>query len=110
MNLIDVYAQKPLFQHNLYCMAKAGLQSLTLSAARELGPDIRVNGVAPGPIMWPEQGQQNQNDIIQATALKRTGQPEDIANAVQWLALDASFVTGQILAVDGGRSLSLAGG
>lgn len=110
VNLIDVYAQKPLFEHSLYCMAKAGLASLTLSAARELGPHVRVNGVAPGPILWPEQGQDNQDDIVQATALKRTGTPADIANAVTWLALDAPFVTGQIIAVDGGRSLAFMGG
>lgn len=110
INLIDVYAQKPLLEHSLYCMAKAGLASLTLSTARELGPDVRVNGVAPGPILWPEQGQNNQQDIINATALKRSGTPEDIANTVTWLALDAPFITGQILAVDGGRSLSFLGG
>lgn len=115
VNLIDVYAQKPLFEHSLYCMAKAALASLTISAARELGPNIRVNGVAPGPIMWPEiqgeqAGQMNQQDIVAATALKRTGEPTDIASAVTWLALDAPFVTGQIIAVDGGRSLSFAGG
>ena len=91
-------------------MAKAGLASLTLSAARELGPHVRVNGVAPGPILWPEQGQDNQDVIVQATALKRTGTPADIANAVTWLALDAPFVTGQIIAVDGGRSLAFMGG
>lgn len=110
VNLIDVYAQKPLFEHSLYCAAKAGLSSLTLSMARELAPNVRVNGVAPGPIMWPEQGQDNQQQIIQATALQRTGQPQDIASAVTWLALDAPFVTGQILAVDGGRSLAMTGG
>lgn len=115
VNLIDVYAQKPLFEHSLYCMAKAALASLTISSARELGPNVRVNGVAPGPIMWPEpvfpeQGQMNQRDIIAATALKRTGEPADIASAVSWLALDAPFVTGQIIAVDGGRSLSFSGG
>ncbi|MBQ0755309.1 MAG: pteridine reductase [Gammaproteobacteria bacterium] len=115
VNLIDVYAQKPLFEHSLYCMAKAALASLTISSARELGPNVRVNGVAPGPIMWPEptspeQGQMNQQDIVAATALKRTGEPSDIANAVTWLALDAPFVTGQVVAVDGGRSLSFSGG
>lgn len=115
VNLIDVYAQKPLFEHSLYCMAKAALASLTISSARELGPNVRVNGVAPGPIMWPEpaspeQGQMNQQDIVAATALKRTGEPSDIANAVTWLALDAPFVTGQVIAVDGGRSLSFSGG
>ena len=111
VNLIDVYAEKPLWQHSLYCMAKAGLASLTRSSARELGPAVRVNGVAPGPILWPEQEQGlDAEAITDATALKRSGDPGDIAGAAVWLALDAPFVTGQILAVDGGRSLPLAGG
>lgn len=109
INIVDVYAEKPLFQHTLYCMAKAGLAMMTKSLARELGPEVRVNGVSPGPILWPESGQMNQDAITDATALKRCGSPEDIANAVKWLARDAGFVTGQILAVDGGRSLTLQG-
>ena len=109
INIVDVYAEKPLSQHTLYCMAKAGLAMMTKSLARELGPEIRVNGVSPGPILWPESGQMNQDAITDATALKRCGRPEDIADAVQWLAQDAGFVTGQILAVDGGRSLALQG-
>ncbi|MDF1628910.1 MAG: pteridine reductase [Alcanivoracaceae bacterium] len=110
INIIDVYAEKPLAQHTLYCMAKAGLAMLTRSSARELGPDVRVNGVAPGPILWPEQGQDNQSSIIAATALKRCGAPADIAAMVTFLALDAPYVTGQIVAVDGGRSLGFQGG
>lgn len=111
VNLIDVYAERPLWQHSLYCMAKAGLASLTRSSARELGPAVRVNGVAPGPILWPEQEQgMDAGAITQATALKRSGEPGDIAGAVVWLALDAPFVTGEILSVDGGRGLPLAGG
>lgn len=111
VNLVDVYAEKPLWQHSLYCMAKAGLASLTRSSARELGPAVRVNGVAPGPILWPEQEQgMDAQAIMDATALKRSGEPGDIAGAIVWLALDAPFVTGQILSVDGGRSLSLSGG
>ncbi|PKM22957.1 MAG: pteridine reductase [Gammaproteobacteria bacterium HGW-Gammaproteobacteria-14] len=110
INIIDVYAEKPLAQHTLYCMAKAGLAMLTRSAARELGPDVRVNGVSPGPILWPEQGQDNQQQILQATALKRCGTPSDIASMVVFLALDAPYVTGQIIAVDGGRSLAFQGG
>ncbi len=90
-------------------MAKAGLAMMTKSLARELGPAIRVNGVSPGPILWPEQGAEDQDAILDATALKRAGDPDDIANTVAWLALDAPYVTGQILAVDGGRSLTLAG-
>lgn len=110
INIIDVYAEKPLARHTLYCMAKAGLAMLTRSAARELGPDVRVNGVSPGPILWPEQGQDNQQQILQATALKRCGTPSDIAAMVAFLALDAPYVTGQIIAVDGGRSLAFQGG
>lgn len=109
VNLVDVYAEKPLLGHPLYCMAKAGLAMMTKSLARELGPQVRVNGVAPGPILWPEQGQDNQQAIIDATALGRAGDPEDIATTVAWLGLAAPYVTGQILAVDGGRSLSFPG-
>ncbi len=109
VNIVDVYADKPLAAHPLYCMAKAGLAMMTRSLARELGPAVRVNGVSPGPILWPEQGAEDQDAILAATALKRAGDPDDIANTVAWLALDAPYVTGQILAVDGGRSLTLAG-
>ena len=109
INIVDVYAEKPLQTHTLYCMAKAGLAMMTKSLARELGPEIRVNGVSPGPILWPEAGQMNQQAIQDATALKRSGDPDDIANTVYWLATAAPFITGQILAVDGGRSLALQG-
>ena len=109
INIVDVYAEKPLQTHTLYCMAKAGLAMMTKSLARELGPEIRVNGVSPGPILWPEAGQMNQQAIQDATALKRSGEPDDIADTVYWLATAAPFITGQILAVDGGRSLALQG-
>lgn len=109
VNLVDVYAEKPLRDHPLYCMAKAGLAMMTKSLARELGPAVRVNGVAPGPILWPEHGGADREALLKATALGRAGEPGDIAGAVAWLALDAPYVTGQILAVDGGRSLALAG-
>ena len=91
-------------------MAKAGLAMMTKSLARELGPAVRVNGVSPGAILWPEQGQENQQAILDATALGRAGDPDDIAATVAWLALEAPYITGQILAVDGGRSLSFPGG
>lgn len=111
INLVDVYAERPLWQHGLYSMAKAGLVSLTRGSARELGPAVRVNAVAPGPILWPEDEPSPDRDAItEATALKRSGEPADIAGAVVWLALDAPFVSGQVLPVDGGRSLVLAGG
>ncbi|HEX5677486.1 MAG TPA: pteridine reductase [Alcanivorax sp.] len=109
VNMIDVYAEKPLAGHPLYCMAKAGLAMMTKSLARELGPAVRVNGVSPGAILWPEQGQDNQQAILDATALGRAGDPDDIAATVAWLALEAPYITGQILAVDGGRSLFLPG-
>ncbi|MEY1661213.1 pteridine reductase [Isoalcanivorax beigongshangi] len=105
VNIIDIYAEKPLTGFSLYCAAKAGLAALTKGLARELGPAARINGVAPGPILWPEQADSGDPDaIIASTALQRAGAPDDIAGAVCWLALDAPYVTGQILAVDGGRS------
>lgn len=111
VNLIDIHAEKPLREHTLYCMAKAGLRMMTLSLAKELGPEVRVNGVAPGAILWPEQGQpldeQAQQGIIERTALKRTGTPEDISRTVIFLVDGADYITGQIIAVDGGRSLSM---
>lgn len=109
VNLVDVYAEKPLREHPLYCMAKAGLAMMTRSLARELGPEVRVNGVAPGPILWPEQGQQSQQTILDALPLGRAGDPDDIANTVAWLADQAPYITGQIISVDGGRSLSFPG-
>ena len=106
INIIDIYARKHLPNHTVYCAAKAGLAMLTKSLARELGPEIRVNGIAPGPILWPEQIQfeESKQQIIDSTALKRAGSPDDIAGCVLYLAC-ANFVTGQIIAVDGGRSI-----
>lgn len=110
VNMIDVYAEHPLREYSLYSMAKAGLRSLTRSAARELAPAVRVNGVAPGPILWPADDPSRCETVLAATPMGRSGTPEDVAGAVCFLALDAPFITGQILAVDGGRSLALAGG
>ncbi|MFP6829206.1 MAG: pteridine reductase [Gammaproteobacteria bacterium] len=106
INIIDVHSQRPLKNHPLYGATKAGLAMLTRSLAKDLGPEIRVNGVSPGAILWPETGmtEQIQKNIIAKTALKRAGRPEDIAAAVLYLVRDAPYVTGQILAVDGGRS------
>ena len=106
INIVDVHSQRPLKNHPLYGAAKAGLAMLTRSLAKDLGPEIRVNGVSPGAILWPETGmsEQIQKNIIATTALKRAGRPEDIAAAVLYLVRDAPYVTGQILAVDGGRS------
>jgi len=109
INLLDVHASRPMRGHAVYCMAKAGLQMMTLALARDLGPSVRVNGVAPGAILWPEQGYSPaaQEKILDNTVLGRTGEPADIASAVAYLGLDAQYVTGQVLAVDGGRSLNI---
>lgn len=107
VNIVDIHAQRPLRDHVVYGPAKAGLAMLTRSLAKDLAPEIRVNGVAPGAILWPESGvaENVQQTILKQVPLKRTGSPEDIASAVLYLARDATYVTGQILAVDGGRSI-----
>lgn len=107
VNMVDIYARRPLRGHSVYSIAKAGLAMLTLSLARELGPDVRVNGIAPGPVLWPASGMDAaaKRAILKQTALGRPGSPEDIAGAVVYLARDADYVTGHILAVDGGRSI-----
>ncbi|KAF1697136.1 pteridine reductase [Pseudoxanthomonas koreensis] len=107
VNLADVYAGRPLADHAPYSATKAALVSLTRALALELAPRVRVNAVAPGAILWPEQNPSGdtQQAILDATALGRTGTPEDIAAAVQWLlSADAGYVTGQVLHVDGGRT------
>lgn len=109
VNIVDIHAERPLKGYPLYSVAKAGLAALTRSLALELAPRVRVNGVAPGAIAWPEDGQvppAERERIVATTPLQRIGSPEDIAEAVHFLAC-ARFVTGQILAVDGGRSLFL---
>ena len=107
VNLADIHGVRPLRSHPVYCVAKAGLIMLTKSLARELGPQVRVNAIAPGPVMWPEDGVDAalRDKIIARTALKRIGSAEDVARAVLFFAADAPFVTGQVLAVDGGRSI-----
>lgn len=107
VNIVDVHAQRPLRNHPVYGPAKAGLAMLTRSLAKDLGPDIRVNGVSPGAILWPDSGMSEkvQQSILRETALKRPGEPGDIASAVLFLVRDAPYVTGQIIAVDGGRSV-----
>ena len=107
VNIVDIHALRPLKRHPVYSIAKAGLAMLTRSLARELGPEVRVNGIAPGPVLWPEQpmDQELQREIIGKTALKRQGNPEDIARTALFLAKDAPYITGQIIAVDGGRSI-----
>jgi len=109
VNLLDVHAERPMQGHSVYCIAKAGLAMMTRSLAQELGPDIRVNGVSPGAILWPEKEppEAEKKIILDRTALGRLGTPADIASAVAYLALDAPYITGQVLAVDGGRSLNI---
>jgi pteridine reductase len=107
INLIDVHGLRPLKAHPVYSAAKAGLAMLTRSLARELGPEVRVNGIAPGPVLWPEGAldEDRKREIIAKTALKRPGTPDDIARTALFLARDAPFITGQIIAVDGGRGI-----
>ena len=106
LNLVDIHALRPLKRHPLYCATKAGLVMLTQSLARELGPLVRVNAIAPGPVLWPAGALDGdlQARIVARTALKRTGTPRDVAKAALYFVRDAPFVTGQVLAVDGGRS------
>jgi len=108
VNIIDIHAELPMKSHLVYNAAKGGLLALTRSLARELGPQVRVNGVSPGTIVWPEdpvwQNDIERQRIVNQTVLKRTGEPDDIAMAVEFLAL-APYVTGQVIAVDGGRSI-----
>jgi pteridine reductase len=107
LNLIDIHAHRPLPEHPLYSTAKSGLLMLTKALARELGPDVRVNGIAPGPILWPEGGidESVKAEIVSKTLLKRSGSPEDLVRTALFFATDAPYVTGQVLAVDGGRSV-----
>ena len=109
VNLVDVHAERPMRGHAVYCISKAGMAMMTRALAKELGPEIRVNGVAPGAILWPENEppEKVKQAILQRTALERIGEPADVASAVAYLALDAPYITGQILAVDGGRSLNM---
>ena len=107
INVADIHGLRPLRRYPVYSLAKAGLIMLTRSLARELGPHVRVNAVAPGPVMWPEEGLDKalQEKITARTALKRLGSPDDVAHTCLFFATAAPYITGQILAVDGGRSV-----
>jgi pteridine reductase len=108
LNIADIHGMRPLRRYPVYSVAKAGLIMLTRSLARELGPHVRVNGIAPGPVMWPADGaadKELQEKIVARTALRRSGSAQDIARAALFFCADAPFVTGQILPVDGGRSI-----
>lgn len=107
VNIVDIHAERGLKGYPVYSIAKAGLAAMTKVLAKELGPSVRVNGVAPGAIIWPEfdMSEEEKHEILQRVALRRHGQPADIAKAVLFLVRDAEYVTGQILSVDGGRTL-----
>lgn len=109
INLSDIYAERPLAQHAIYSMSKAALSMMTLSLARELAPEVRVNAIAPGAILWPETGADpgRRDELLARTPLQRTGTAEEIARAVVFLAKNAGYTTGQILRVDGGRWLTI---
>ena len=108
LNIVDIHALRPLRNYTVYCAAKAGLHMVTRSLAKELGPEVRVNGISPGPVLWPEHDGDSATraKIIQRTILQKMGTPEDIARTALFFASQAPFITGQILAVDGGRSVA----
>lgn len=108
INIADIHSDQPLAEHSIYCIAKAGNRMMTKTLAKELAPEVRVNGIAPGAIMWPENAaeltEQQKQKILAKVPLNRPGSPEDIAQTVRFLARSASYMTGQIISVDGGRS------
>lgn len=110
VNICDIHGDRPLKNYPIYSIAKAGLAMMTRSLAKELAPEVRVNGIAPGVILWPEEqaevSEGTKATIIRQIPLKRQGAPEDVANTALFLARDAPYINGQILSVDGGRSLS----
>ncbi|MBI3480376.1 MAG: pteridine reductase [Nitrosomonadales bacterium] len=111
VNIADIHAERPMHGHLLYSVAKAGLVALTKGLAQELAPQVRVNAIAPGVIIWPESeawlDEEQRRKIVAHTLLKREGEPDDIARTAQFLIAEAPYVTGQIIAVDGGRSVNL---
>jgi pteridine reductase len=109
VNLVDIYAERSIADYPIYVMAKGALAAMTRTLALDLAPHVRVNGVAPGAVMWPSDGKSydDQQAMMARTPLGRAGTPEDVAATVLWLLRDAPFVTGQIIRVDGGRSISI---
>jgi pteridine reductase len=107
INIVDIHSQRPLRNHLVYGPAKAALAMLTRSLAKDLAPEIRVNGVSPGAILWPEDGmtEATQHSILRKIPLERAGSPDDISGCVLFLMRDATYITGQIISVDGGRSI-----
>ena len=110
VNITDIYANKPLHGYSIYCIAKAGLSMLTQSMAKEFAPDVRVNAIAPGAILWPgneaAMSEETKAAIIRQTPMKRQGAPEDVASTALFLVRDAPYITGQVFNVDGGRSIA----
>ena len=107
INIVDIYSEKALANHTIYCMAKAGLNMMTQSLALELAPNVRVNGVSPGAILWPSEGDSampDQQAILAKVPLARTGEASDIANTALFLAANAPYISGQVIPVDGGRT------
>lgn len=109
INIVDIHARRPMANHPIYCSAKAGLEMLTMSLARDLAPSIRVNGVSPGAILWPENdsGMADPDEVLDKIPMGRMGQPKDVANLVRFLIDEGEYITGQIIAVDGGRSVAI---
>jgi len=111
VNIVDIHAERPMHGHLLYSVAKAGLVALTKGLAQEMAPQVRVNAVAPGVIIWPENeawmDQEQRRKIVAHTLLKREGEPDDIARTVKFLLKDSPYITGQVISVDGGRSINI---
>jgi pteridine reductase len=109
VNIVDIYAERPLAGHTVYSMAKAALVMLTQALAKDLAPDVRVNAVAPGAILWPASGKPEEaaEALIGKTPLARKGEPGDVAEAVRWLLMEAHYTTGQVIRVEGGRALNI---
>ncbi len=109
INIVDIHSERPMPDHSIYCIAKAGLAMMTKTLAKDLAPDIRVNGVSPGAILWPdnEMSEQTKQAILKKIPLSRAGGPVDIAKTVGFLIDEAPYITGQIIAVDGGRNLTI---
>ena len=109
VNIADIHAHQPLENHSIYCIAKAGNKMLTKTLAKDLAPNVRVNGIAPGVILWPENDTQKDDDqalLIKTIPLQRMGNSEDIARLAEFFITGASYITGQTIAVDGGKHLA----
>ena len=107
INIVDIYAKSALSDFSIYSISKSGLSGLTHALAKELAPEVRVNGISPGVILWPEESDESyQQQLLQQIPLNRSGEPLDIANAVLFLVENATYITGQIISVDGGKGLN----